>query len=269
MTAQETMTSRTDGKVAVATGAAMGIGRGVAEMLARRGYRVALFDRDGSVGQVAAELQAAGHDAIAIQGSVTEPDQVRQALAETADRWGGIDLLVNCAGVVRYGTVEEISLEDWELQINTNLRSVFLMAKYGIPHLRARRGGVIISIASVQAFVTQQGVPAYTASKGGIVALTRSLALDHASEGIRAVAIAPGSVDTPMLRKAAAISADATRDEAQILDEWNRSHPIGRVAQVDDIAKLVVFLASDDAEMITGTTIVIDGGVTAQVGVAR
>lgn len=263
------MTAGTNDKVAVVTGAAMGIGRGVAEMLTRRGYRVALFDVDGSVGQVADGLQAAGGDTIAIKGSVTEPDQVERALSESADRFGGIDLLVNCAGVVRYGTVEELSLEDWELQINTNLRSVFLMAKYGIAHLRARGGGVIVSIASVQAFVTQHGVPAYTASKGGIVALTRSLALDYAADGIRAVAVAPGSVDTPMLRKAAAISADATHSEAQILDEWSRSHPIGRVARVDDIAKLVAFLASDDAEMITGTTVVIDGGVTTQVGVNR
>lgn len=263
------MSATPNGKVAVVTGAAMGIGRGVAEILAPRGFSVALFDVDASVSKVADALKTAGRDAIAIRGSVTEPGQVAHALTETADAFGGIDVLVNCAGVVRYGDVEALSLEDWELQINTNLRSVFLMAKYGIPHLRARGGGVIISIASVQAFVTQQGVPAYTASKGGIVALTRSLALDYAAEGIRAVAIAPGSVDTPMLRKAAAISADADRDEAQILDEWNRSHPIGRVATVSDIAKLVAFLASDDAEMITGTTVTIDGGVTAQIGVAR
>src|SRR5262249_44038845 len=125
----------------------------------------------------------------------------------------------------------------------------------------------IISIASVQAFGTQRGVPAYTASKGGIVALTRSLAVDHAHQGIRAVAIAPGSVDTPMLHASAALSADERTTEAEILEVWGRSHPIGRMATVDDVARLVSFLASDAAAMITGTTVTIDGGLTAQLGV--
>jgi len=262
-------TAELTGKVAYVTGAAMGIGRGVAETLASRGCQVGLFDIDPSISEVGEALAATGADVLALQGNVLEADQVANGLSSTATAFGGIDMLVSCAGVARYGNVEELSLDDWDLQINTNLRSVFLIAKFGIPHLRARGGGVIISIASVQAFLTQRGVPAYAASKGGIVALTRSLAVDYAAEGIRAVAIAPGSVDTPMLRAAAALSVDDETTEEEVLEEWNRSHPIGRVANVDDVARLVAFLGSGDAAMITGTTVTIDGGLTAQIGVAR
>ncbi len=263
------MTSDRTGRVAFVTGAAMGIGRGVSETLARSGYRVAMLDLDPAVEEVASELDTEGLHALALQGSVADADQVAEALQSAADQFGGIDVIVNSAGVVRYGDVETLSLDDWNLQLDTNLRSVFLTAKFGIQHLRARGGGVIVSITSVQAFASQQGVPAYTASKAGMVALTRSLALDHAAQGIRAVAVAPGSVDTPMLRTAAALSADGERSEAEILEEWNHSHPIGRLATVDDIAKLVAFLVSDDAAMITGTTVTIDGGLTSQIGVVR
>lgn len=257
------------GKVAFVTGAAMGIGRGVAETLARQGIHVAMFDIDPSLHSAASELRQQGLDVLPLSGSVTDADSVDAALVETSSHFGGIDILINCAGVVRYGDAEALTLDDWDLQINTNLRSVFLVAKFGVRHLRSRGGGVIISLASVQAFVTQLGVPAYTASKGGIVALTRSLALDYASDGIRALAIAPGSVDTPMLRKSAALSADADHPIEVILADWDRSHPIGRMANVDDIAKLVAFLVSDDAAMMTGTTVTIDGGLTSQIGVVR
>lgn len=263
------MSSDLTGKVAFVTGAAMGIGRGVSETLARRGARVAMFDIDPGLNSSAADLQADGCDVAAWSGTVVELRSVGDALAETSSHFGGIDILVNCAGVVRYGDAVDLELDDWDLQINTNLRSVFILAKLGVPHLRARGGGVIVSLASVQAFATQRGVPAYTASKGGVVALTRSLAVDYASEGIRAVAIAPGSVDTPMLRKSAELSADAEHSVDDVLLDWDRSHPLGRVATVDDVAKLAAFLVSDDASMITGVTVTIDGGLTSQVGVVR
>lgn len=253
---------------ALVTGGGKGIGAAVARALVASGTAVTLLDRDGEALRAMSQELGDGGRVIAVEGNVADPDVVAGAVASAVDAFDSLDLVVNCAGVVRGGDVESLSVEDWDLQIDTNLKSVFLTAKYAAPHLRASRG-VIVSLASVQAFVTQLGVPAYTASKGGVVAMTRSLALDFAEAGVRAVAIAPGSVDTPMLRS----EADRSRTGDQTVDDvvaaWGRNHPLGRVVSADEIASAVVFLASDDAAMITGTTLTIDGGLIAQVAVQR
>lgn len=264
------MADRLTGKIAVVTGAAMGIGFGVAELLAQRGARVAMVDMNGQeLERRARELGAAGLEVLPVQASVAKQDDVASAFRRIAAEYGGVDVIVNCAGVARYGDAESLSLEDWDLQIGTNLTSVFLTAKYGVPYMRERAGGVIVAMASVQAFASQHGVAAYSASKGGVVALVRSLALDFAADGIRAVAIAPGSVDTPMLRASAQGSATATTSVEDILDAWGRNHPLGRLLEPVDVANLVAFLASDEAAMITGTTVTIDGGLLCQIAVQR
>lgn len=251
------------------TGAAKGIGRGVAGAFVAAGASVTMLDLDDeALRATAEELGGEGGRAVPITGSVSDPAAVERAVAMAVERYGRLDVVVNCAGVVRYGDVESLSVEDWELQLDTNLKSVFLTSKFAAPHLRAA-SGVIVSIASVQAFVTQMGVPAYTASKGGIVALTRSLALDFADDGVRAVALAPGSVDTPMLRWSAAVTAGDEAGVDEVIEEWGRNHPLGRVVTVDDVVNAVLFLASDEAAMITGTTLTIDGGLIAQVAVNR
>ena len=255
------MTERFSGKVAVVTGAAAGMGAAVARRLAAEGARVAAFDRDAA-GATATAAEIGGE---AFEVDVSSPDQVRAAIGAVIERLGGIDVLVNVAGVVRYGEVPEFSEADWDLVIGTNLTGTFLTAKYAIPSMRARGGGAIVNFASVQAFASQPLVAAYSASKGAVVAMTRTLALDHAKDNIRVNCVCPGSVETPMLRYGAELLDD--RDPAETMREWGGKHPIGRLIQPDDVTALVAFLASDDAAVITGAPHFVDGGLIARLGV--
>jgi NAD(P)-dependent dehydrogenase (short-subunit alcohol dehydrogenase family) len=173
-----------------------------------------------------------------------------------------LDISVASAGVIRYGKIDELSDADWDFQIDTNLRGVFLLARHAIPLLRSRGGGSIVNVASTQAFASQELVSAYSASKGAIVALTRTLALDHAPDNIRVNAVGPGSVDTAMLRWAAGVLEPDDPEKA--LGDWGASHPIGRVIQPVEVARVIAFLASDAASAVTGTTVMVDGGATAK-----
>lgn len=257
------MTTLSD-KVAVVTGAGGGIGAAVVRELARRGARVVVLDRDEHAARRIADAIVAksGGDALARACDVRDGDECRDALAEAVARLGGIDVLVNSAGVVRYGRVDELSEDEWDLQLDTNLKGIYLMAHHVVPLLRDRGGGAIVNVASTQAFASQELVPAYAASKGGVVALTRALALDHAREGIRVNAVAPGSVDTPMLRYAA--ERFSPSDPAAAISGWGESHPIGRVITPEEVARVIAFLASDDASAVTGATYLVDGGATAK-----
>jgi NAD(P)-dependent dehydrogenase (short-subunit alcohol dehydrogenase family) len=254
------MTERFSGKVAVVTGAAAGMGAAVARRLAAEGATVAVFDRDPATDTVDT-IRAAGGTADAYQVDIAVGAQVAAAI----ERVGGVDVLVNAAGVVRYGEVPEFDEVVWDLVIDTNLKGTYLTAKYAIPAMRARGGGAIVNFASVQAFASQQLVAAYSASKGAVVALTRTLALDHAKDNIRVNCVCPGSVETPMLRYGAE-SLDE-RDPAEVMREWGSLHPIGRLIQPDDVAGLVAFLVSDDAAVITGAPHLVDGGLLAKLGV--
>jgi NAD(P)-dependent dehydrogenase (short-subunit alcohol dehydrogenase family) len=254
---------RFTGKVAVVTGAGAGIGAAVARRLAAEGARVAVFDRDPGAARATAD--AAGGGAEAFEVDVSAPGSVRAGMAAVVERLGGIDVLVNVAGVVRYGEVPDFSEEDWELVVGTNLTGTFLTAKYAIPAMRARGGGAIVNFASAQAFASQPLVAAYSASKGAVVAMTRTLALDHAKDGIRVNCVCPGSVETPMLRYGAELLDE--RDPAETMREWGGKHPIGRLIQPEDVATVVAFLASDDAAVITGAPHLVDGGLLARLGV--
>lgn len=259
--------ARFDGKVAVVTGAAAGIGRAVALRLASEGAQVAVLDRDRTAADgTADDIRAGDGTARAFSTDVTSPDEVRAAFEAVVEEFGGVDVLVNNAGVVRYGAVPEFSVDDWDLVLDTNLKGTFLTAKYAIPSMRARGGGAIVNTASTQAFASQPTVAAYSASKGAVVAMTRTMALDHAADGIRVNCICPGSVETPMLRYGAEYFFDE-RDPADTMREWGGMHPIGRLIQPDDVARLVAFLASDDASVITGAPYLVDGGLLARLGV--
>jgi NAD(P)-dependent dehydrogenase (short-subunit alcohol dehydrogenase family) len=253
-----------DGKVVIVTGGAMGMGRTTAIAFAGDGARVTIGDVSGAAGRSAIEaLEAAGGKGHLVVGDVARASVCERIVRETVDQFGQVDVLFNNVGIQpreSYANVEDTSEETWDRIIDVNLKSYFLMAKYAIPEMRRRGGGAIINNASVQGLQSQRGVPAYAASKGGILSLTRQMALDYAREHIRVLAICPGSIDTEMLHAAAANEPDG---EAAALVRFGQTHPIGRLGTGQDIANLVLFLASDKASFMTGEYVCVDGGYMA------
>ena len=248
------------GKVAIVTGAAQGIGRGIAQALAQAGAAVMLADVNADAGTAtAAELAAQGGESCYRHADVTQEADVRALIDAAAARYGRLDIIVNNAGIVAVQTVEESSVDDWDQVMAVNVRSIFLTTKYALPFLRAAGGGAILNIASVSSFVGQQGTPAYCASKGAVLMLTKALALDYGRERVRVNCLCPGITDTPMLRFHARHEADP---DAHLQHRLQRV-PSGAMLYPEDMGKAAVFLCSDDAAGITGTSLVVDGGYIA------
>ncbi|SEF17799.1 SDR family NAD(P)-dependent oxidoreductase [Jiangella alba] len=255
-------------RVAVVTGGAAGIGRAVVERLAGDGELVVALDRDAAaLDRLAADAAERGWQVRVRPLDVTDAADVERCAAELTERHGSIDTLVCAAGIQRYGTVEETSMELFDEVIAVNLRGVFAVCHHLMPLLRAGDGGAVVVVASVQSYQSQTRVAAYAASKGALVALVRSMALDHAADGVRVNAVLPGSVDTPMLRWAAGLHADG-RPADDLVAEWGRSHPLGRVAHPSEVADAVAYLAGPHASFVTGTDLVVDGGLRAGLPVA-
>jgi NAD(P)-dependent dehydrogenase (short-subunit alcohol dehydrogenase family) len=253
-----------DGKVVVITGGALGIGRACAIAFAREGAQVTVADISQAAGEATlAEIEAAGAHGHLVVGDVSEAGQCQRVVRETVDRFGGLDVLFNNVGIQpldSYKNVEETTEAMWDRILDVNLKSYFLMSKYAIPEIRRRGGGAVINTASVQGLQSQRGVPAYAASKGGVLSLTRQMALDYAAEGIRVLAVCPGTIDTEMVRTAATLEPDGLE---AALQRFGKSHPIGRIGTGQDIANVVLFLASDAASFMTGEYVCVDGGYMA------
>jgi NAD(P)-dependent dehydrogenase (short-subunit alcohol dehydrogenase family) len=252
--------TRLAGKVALITGGGTGIGKACSRMFVREGARVAVAGRRREpLEALVNEITAAKGEALAVQCDVTNRAQVERAVRETVTRFGGLHCLVNNAGALLVGTVEDTSDEDWARVIGTNLTGTFLVSRAALPELRRAGGGTIVNIASVLGLVGLKGRAAYTASKTGVVGLTRALAMDHAAEGIRVNCICPALVETEMVRGLYEKQADpqaAMRARLAML-------PLGRLGKPEDVANMVVFLASEESSWLTGAALPLDGGLTA------
>jgi NAD(P)-dependent dehydrogenase (short-subunit alcohol dehydrogenase family) len=243
-------------KVVIVTGASSGIGAAIASLFAEHGYGVLAAGRNtGMLSEI-----ARGTDAIVPwSGDLTEDGACERLVTDCVERFGRLDVLVNNAGIYIRGDASETRREDWRKTLAVNLDAPFFLSKAALPHLRKTRGA-IINIASDWGLQGGRRAAAYCASKGGLVLLTRGMALDHAAEGIRINAVCPGDVDTPML-VAEAVHEGLTHEQA--LEKYGKDSPSGRVTRSDEVAALVLYLASDQAAQITGAAIPIDGGNTA------
>ncbi len=261
------MQAEFSGRVAIVTGTT-GIGAQCALRFARAGARVAAFGIDDA-GNAALDATAAREavNLVVRKVDVANPAQVEAAVAEIAAMFGGVDIVVNAAAIHPYGGPLDTDFDTFTRCMQVNVGSILLTAKHAVPHMRARGGGAIVSLASVQGFACQQGVTAYVASKGAIHAITRALALDLAADRIRVTSVSPGSVRTPILELAARRFDGEDANIEQAFARFGEAHPIGRIAEPEEVAELVAFLASDKAAFITGSDHRIDGALTAGIGV--
>jgi NAD(P)-dependent dehydrogenase (short-subunit alcohol dehydrogenase family) len=245
-----------NGKVAVVTGAASGIGRATAVLLAAEGAAVLAVDVDPRGEDVARAIEASGGRVAFMHADISRERECEAVVSTAVDLHGGVDVLVNSAGVVRRATVLETSETDWDRVMEVNVKAIYLLAREAIPTMIARGGGAIVNIASGWGLAAGPRAAVYCASKGAVVQLTKAMAIDHAGEGVRVNCVCPGDVDTPMLAQEA--SELDTEDEAFREDAARR--PSGRIGRPEEIARVVCFLAGDASGYVTGASVVVDGG---------
>jgi len=253
---------RVDGKVAVITGAAAGIGRATAGLLAREGAQVAVTDIESGAGREAAEeIKRRGGQAQYWQLDTTDEPAVQRVFAEVAGAFGHLDVLVNNAGISGVNKpTHELTLEEWNRVISVNLNGVFLCTKHAIPYMRQAGGGSIINLSSIYGLVGAPDSPAYHAAKGGVRLMSKTDALLYAEDGIRVNSVHPGFVWTPMVENVFRKQGSVEEGRRQLI----KLHPIGRLGEPGDIAYGILYLASDEARFVTGSELVIDGGYTAR-----
>jgi NAD(P)-dependent dehydrogenase (short-subunit alcohol dehydrogenase family) len=248
---------RLDGRVALITGGTSGIGKATALLFAREGARIAITGRDRSRGQaVVDEITRGGGAAIFVAADVRIAGDCQRAVDATVKAFGRIDVLFNNAGVFFPKTVPDCTEQEWDDTIDVSLKGAFLMSKYAIPVMIAQHRGVVIHNSSGWGIVGGALGAAYCAAKGGLIVMAKAMAIDHAKQGIRVNCICPGDVDTPML-------PDDAKQRGMDLEAYLAGcaeRPMGRIGTPDEIAKSVLFLASDDSSFMTGAALVVDGG---------
>lgn len=246
------------GKKVIVTGAAKGIGKATVDAFSKAGAIVFALDKDKEALDM---LKGAFPDIYTFSLDVSQESEVIRTFQSISQIAVCIDILINNAGIQRYGSVTDTTAELWDEVMNVNLKSAFLCAQQAIPQMNGGKSGVIINVSSVQAFISQQKVAAYTTSKTALLGLTRSIAVDYAP-GIRCVAVCPGTVDTPMLRESIGLSPDP---EA-VLRECEQMHLTGKIGTPEQVAALIVFLTTESAAFMTGQAVRIDGGLGITIG---
>jgi NAD(P)-dependent dehydrogenase (short-subunit alcohol dehydrogenase family) len=248
---------RLEGKGALITGGASGIGRAVAERFAREGARVLVADYAKTGAETARAIEASGGKAGFFQADVSDSVQIKRMVDAALQFCGHIDILCNAAGILHYGTILETTEETWVRVMSINLTGTFLCCRAVVPHMIKRGSGSIINLASTTgAHDACAHAAAYVASKGGVMLLTRAMAIDHAKDGIRVNALCPGPTDTPMLREAMT---------SEQLTAFAHTYPMGRLGRPEELANGALFLASDEASFVTGTAFYVDGGQSAEI----
>jgi NAD(P)-dependent dehydrogenase (short-subunit alcohol dehydrogenase family) len=254
-------TGRLAGKVAIITGAGSGIGRAAALLFAAEGAAVGVLDRDGAVAdETTAMVTAAGGRALSLTADVSKAAQVTAAAAAVAEEYGAIHIVYNNAGVDSRGSVAVAEEADWDRCFDVNVKGTYLMTQAALAHMGP--GGSIVNQGSVAGLVGVMNFAAYCAAKGAVVSLTRSMAVDLAGRGVRANVICPGTVYTPLMEPMLRARGDGDLDLG--LQRTLVKYPIGRLGDVADIARVALFLASDEAAFMTGSVVAADGGMTAQ-----
>jgi NAD(P)-dependent dehydrogenase (short-subunit alcohol dehydrogenase family) len=248
--------NRLEGKVAIVTGATSGMGRAIAALFAREGAAVLASGRDGARGQALVdEVRAAGGRAAFAAGDAADPATGEALVRASLTAFGGVDIVVPCAGMLGLGSITDVPLETWHETLAVNLDSVFYLLRAALPEMRARGGGTAVVIGSIAAFKGFPNHAAYCASKGALVALVRQAAKDYAPD-IRINLICPGPVDTPFIWA----SASAFPDPSRAVTDAGLNTPMKRLGSADDVARAALFLASSESAWVTGTTLTVDGG---------
>ena len=252
--------TRLSGKAAIVTGAGTGIGRAIALALAREGAKVAAVGRRREkLDEVAQAIRQAGGEAVVSVADVSSEPDSQRAVEHAEQAFGLVNVLVNNAGALSVSTVENISLEEWDKVISTNLKGPFLMSRAVLPAMRRSGGGTIVNVGSILGLVAMKDRAAYCASKGGVTMLTKAMALDHAHERIRVNCICPAIVETDLIRDLFSKTEEGLRAREGRL----ATLPLGRFGKPEDVAELAVFLASEESAWMTGTAIPVDGGLSA------
>jgi 2-keto-3-deoxy-L-fuconate dehydrogenase len=250
-----------DGKIAIITGAGSGIGQAIATLFAREGARVVIADiKPSAAEETTSSIRQAGNQAIALHVDVTNDWDVQAMVESTIAAFGRVDILCNNAGIGHSGSIVECTEEHWDAVMAVNVKGIYLCMHHVLPHMLAEKEGSIINIASVLGLV---GVPkraVYSASKGAVIALTRQVAIEYARENIRANCICPTTVETPLVTRLLAKQADPESARQELLER----QPVGRLGRPDEIAHAALYLASPQASFMTGSLLVIDGGMTAR-----
>lgn len=249
-----------EGKVALITGGTEGMGYATAELFLKEGARVSITGRSEEKGRRALSGLSALGDVHFVRGDVSRAEDALRMVEETVTRYGRLDILFNNAGIYIEKPAEDMTEDEWDCLMDVNVKGTFLVSKFAIPHMRRQGGGAIVNNSSDAGIIGNRNCPAYCASKGAVTLMTKAMALDYAGCGIRVNSVNPGTIDTPMLAR----EVEASGDPGAYIERTVAESPMGRIGRAEEVARAVLFLVSGESSFVTGASLSVDGGSTAQ-----